>query len=275
LKRFFSKKISLPPESATNDLEQSVKKEMLDLFIHDLRVPLSVVCTSVEKLIQKRDVCGSLTDTQQRLLERILRNSRKAQRLIQDMIEVFRSQAGIFHPRAFAPGAVLREALVDVLEVSAVDALDKMDAAESMDAFGKQMAGMGIFVEITGKYAEKPFEHDPGKIRQIWRNLISNGMKFHRRRLTITISGDHDLLFSVEDDGPGIPLEKQTQIFERFTRFDIQESEVMPGLGLGLSGVKALVKAMGGEIALFSREGAGCRFEVRIPPLTGQKREQK
>jgi signal transduction histidine kinase len=267
LKRFFSKRISRPPEAASNDLEKSVRKEILDLFIHDLRVPLSVVCTSAEKLIQKKDLCGPLTDTQQRILERILRNSRKAQILIQDMIEVFRSEAGIFRPRAFSPGAVLREALLDVLEVSAGENLEKIDAAESLEAFGKQVAGMGIVIEVKGAFAEKPFSHDPGKVRQIWRNLISNGMKFHRNRLTVTISGDHDLLFSVEDDGPGIPLERQTRIFERFTRFDIQESEVVPGLGLGLSGVKALVMAMGGEISLFSREGAGCRFEVRIPPL--------
>jgi len=271
LKRFFFKKISHPPDINPYDLEKSMKKEMLDLFIHDLRVPLSVVSTSAEKLIHKKEACGSLTETQQRIMERILRNSRKAQILIQDMIEVFRSEAGVFHPRAFAPGAVLREALLDVLEVSAVEKLDKMDAAESIEIFGRQVAPLGIFIEINGIYREKSFEHDPGKIRQIWRNLISNGMKFHRQRLAITISGDHDLYFSVEDDGPGIPPDKQIQIFDRFTRLDVQPQEVMPGLGLGLSGVKALVTAMGGEISLISREGRGCRFEVRIPPLNCKK----
>lgn len=258
-------------ESPPPDFGQSGKKEMLDLFIHDLRVPLSVVRTSAEKLITKKDVCGALTETQQRIMERIVRNSRKAQTLIQDMVEVFRSESGIFRLRPFAPQVVLREALLDVLEVAIGEDIEHILAAETMEIFKERVAERGIIVEISGEYADKPFQHDPEKIRQIWRNLISNGMKFHRQRLVITISGENDLRFAVEDDGPGISQEGQTKIFERFSRLDNHGRETIQGLGLGLSGVKALVDAMGGEIYLVSREGAGSRFEVRIPPLTHQR----
>ena len=65
----------------------------------------------------------------------------------------------------------------------------------------------------------------------------------------------------------GIPLEKQETIFERFVRLTDKKHADVPGLGLGLTGVKTLVKAMGGEITVASREGFGARFMVRIPPL--------
>ena len=271
MKRFFFKKTPSLPQSPANEPEGGGKKELLDLFIHDLRVRLSVVSTSAEKLITKKDLCGSLTETQQRILERILRNSRKAQNLVQDMIEVFRSEAGIFRLQPFSPQDVLREALLDVLEVTPGLDIENIYQAESMEVFKQRVAGKGVFIDISGQYVGMPFRHDPRKMRQILRNLISNGMKFYKHRLVLTISGNDDLLFSVEDDGPGIPSDGQSRVFERFTRLNAPETEQIPGLGLGLSGVKTLVEVMGGEITLKSGEGGGCRFEVRIPPLTYRK----
>ena len=83
----------------------------------------------------------------------------------------------------------------------------------------------------------------------------------------MSVRGDVHLLVSVEDDGRGIPEGEQKTVFERFVRLKDKEQPYMPGLGLGLSGVKALVEAMGGNISLQSREGAGTRFSVDIPPL--------
>ena len=83
----------------------------------------------------------------------------------------------------------------------------------------------------------------------------------------MSISGDADLLVSVEDDGPGIPERDQKSIFQRFVRLKADEQPSVPGLGLGLAGVKALVEAMGGKISIVSREGIGTRFSVTIPPL--------
>ena len=70
----------------------------------------------------------------------------------------------------------------------------------------------------------------------------------------------------VEDDGIGIPLEDQEIIFKRFVRVNEKKLPHVSGLGLGLTGVKTLVEAMGGEITLESQEGCGTRFIVRIPP---------
>ena len=96
---------------------------------------------------------------------------------------------------------------------------------------------------------------------------MSNALKYRRKRVNLSVFGEPDLLVSVEDDGLGIPKEEQEIIFERFVRLNDKRRAPVAGLGLGLTGVKTLVEAMGGEITLESREGVGTRFMVRIPLL--------
>jgi signal transduction histidine kinase len=85
--------------------------------------------------------------------------------------------------------------------------------------------------------------------------------------MSISIHGETNLVILVEDDGRGVPLGEQEAIFDRFVRLDASERPYVPGLGLGLSGVKALLEAMKGEVSLVSREGFGAHFTVEIPPL--------
>jgi two-component system phosphate regulon sensor histidine kinase PhoR len=120
---------------------------------------------------------------------------------------------------------------------------------------------------MTGKYCQSPFCHDQKKIQQIFRNLFSNAMKYRRSRVEVCITGEDDLCVSFEDDGVGIPAEDQEIIFDRFVRLKEKRHAGIPGLGLGLTGVKILLEAMKGDITVVSREGTGARFMVRIPPL--------
>ncbi len=183
------------------------------------------------------------------------------------MIEILRSEEGFFQKEYFPIERTLREALLDVLEMAAPNAVEKLCQVENHEAFQHGLKEQGIFVEITGKYCKAPFCHDQKKIQQIFRNLMSNAMKYRRERMGVQISGEVDLVILVEDDGIGIPLDEQEVIFERFVRLNDKKRTYVPGLGLGLTGVKTLVEAMGGEITLESREGMGTRFTVRIPPI--------
>jgi len=240
---------------------------LFDLLIHDLTGPLSIVSTSANNLLHKGDRYGPLTDSQKRLLERILRNIHKARNLIQEMIEILRSEEGFFQKEYFSIERTLRESLLDVLEMAAPDAVERLCQVENHEAFQHGLQEHGIFVEITGKYCKAPFCHDQKKIQQILRNLMSNAMKYRREHMRVQISGEVDLVVLVEDDGIGIPLDEQEVIFERFVRLNDKKHAYVPGLGLGLTGVKTLVEAMGGEITLESREGMGTRFTIRIPPI--------
>jgi len=196
-----------------------------------------------------------------------LRNVRRAQTLIQEMIEILRSEEGFFQKEYISIEKTLRESLLDVLEIAAPHAVERLCQVKNHEAFRQGLEEHGIFVEITGTYCKAPFCHDQKKIQQIFRNLMSNAMKFRRERMGVQISGEVDLVVWVEDDGIGIPLEEQEIIFERFVRLDDKKRTYVPGLGLGLTGVKTLVEAMGGKITLESREGVGTRFMIRIPPI--------
>lgn len=247
--------------------EMNEKEGLIDLLIHDLRGPLSVVSTSVTNLLNKEDRYGSLTDRQRRTLERIRRNTRKAQTLLQEMLEIFRSEDGLFRKEHFSIRKALRESLLDVLEITASPVAEKIRGARDKEEFRSILEAHGIFIDIKGKYRKSSFFHDRRKVQQILRNLLSNALKYRQRRVDVSIGGEMDLLVSIEDDGRGIPQEEREAIFDRFVRLkDVKRADV-PGLGLGLTGVKTLVEAMGGEITLVSRQGFGTSFTVRIPPL--------
>jgi signal transduction histidine kinase len=261
---------TLEKEKSIDSKRGSEKGPLLDLLIHDLTGPLSVVSTSAAGLLQKEIRYGQLTDQQKRLVERILRNVRKAQTLLNEMIEISRSEEGLFQKEFFPVEKILKESLLDVLEIHDPQMVEKLSGARNPEESRLLLETHGIFITITGKYCQSPFCHDQKKVQQVLRNLFSNAMKYRRSRVEVSISGEIDLCISFEDDGVGIPVEEQEAIFDRFVRLKDKRHAGIPGLGLGLTGVKALLEAMKGDITVASREGTGARFVVRIPPLLSQ-----
>jgi signal transduction histidine kinase len=228
---------------------------------------LSIVSTTADNLLHKSERYGALTDQQKRMIDRISRNIHKAQKLLQDMIEILRSEEGIFQKEFFSIEDTLKESLMDALETTHPHAVEKLGQSKSHEEFQSLLHTHHIFIEVTGKYCKSPFCHDQKKIQQVLRNLMSNALKYRRERMGVAISGEMDLFVSVEDDGIGIPAEEQETIFKRFVRLNDKRSAPVQGLGLGLTGVKTLIEAMGGDITLESQEGVGTRFIVRIPPI--------
>lgn len=241
------------------------KDPLVDLLIHDLTGPLSIVLTSVNNLLSKEDKCEPYNEYQRDTLKRAQRNAEKAKALLLEIIEVYRSEEGLFRRDAFLVSDILREALIDAVEVAAPAIGEELTHAE-VSSYAEILARSGIITEVTGRYEKTPFTHDPKKIRQILRNLISNALKYRKNTMRLTITGDLDLVIAVTDDGEGIPPEKQDYIFKRFFHVNRKKGEP-EGLGFGLSCVKNLVEKMRGEISLKSGEGAGSCFTVRIPPL--------
>ncbi len=246
------------------------REQLIDLIIHDLTGPLSVISSTVTNLLKKEELYGPLADRQRKGLERILRNSRKAQTLLQEMLEIARSEGGVFQAAPFPVEQAIREAFLDVLEDAGITGLQDLRRAPGWDEFQRAIEAHGFLVEVTGRYARDPFFHDWRKVRQVMRNLLSNGLKFRRSLVKVSVTGKRDLFFSVEDDGLGILKGDVDAIFDRFVRLAGKGRPEVPGLGLGLAGVKALVQAMGGDIVVVSTEGRGSRFTVRIPPLPSE-----
>lgn len=243
------------------------RESLIDLLIHDLTGPLAIVATSVKGLLAKEDSCGTMTPRQRQTLERALRNTTKAQNLLHEMIEVYRSDEHLFRKERFPVEELLRQALLDALEIMDPPVADRLSNAATPGEFMEILGQYGVFIEVKGKYGAMPFVHDEKKIRQIVRNLITNALKYRKERVRLTVTGDDDLMVSVEDDGVGIPFSKKDRVFKRFVRQDEEEENKMQGLGFGLSCVKALVESMKGEITLRTGEGSGTCFTVRVPSL--------
>ena len=120
---------------------------------------------------------------------------------------------------------------------------------------------------------------DRARIRQVCANLIDNAIKYTAPggRVEVTVSGEEAWgVVSIADTGIGIPPEERPRVWDRLFRGDRSRTE--RGLGLGLSLVKAVVEAHGGEVRLQSEVGVGSTFEVRLPrtpetsPLSGNAR---
>ena len=247
--------------------EPGEKQRLFELLIHDLTGPLSVISASTTRLLQPPKGNRSPKGLEQSTLHRILRNARRCQIILQEMVEMLHSEAGLFRRESFSVERILIQSILEVLEVDAPESVDELARQERTNEFFAMLEPYGIFVRISGKYGRAYFHHDQRKVQQIIRNLLSNALKHKRQRVEVKISGETDLLVSIEDDGPGIAETDQDSIFQRFVRLKTEEDRSVPGLGLGLAGVRALLEAMGGKISLVSQEGFGTAFSVSIPPL--------
>ncbi|WP_287924856.1 ATP-binding protein, partial [Diaphorobacter sp.] len=117
--------------------------------------------------------------------------------------------------------------------------------------------------------AAQPLVTDRLKLKQILNNLLSNAIKFTSHggvRVDVEIDAQgQQMLFHVTDTGPGIALELQEQIFEKFSQGGARVSYEHGGTGLGLSLSRALAALLGGTLSVQSRLGEGARFTLALP----------
>jgi len=243
------------------------RDSLIDLLIHDLTGPLSIASTSINNLLNKEERYGPLNERQRNALKMILRNAKKAQSFLHEMIEVYRSEEGLFRKEQCFVPQILRDSLSEALETFEPALFEKLSSAQSSEDFLQILKDNGVFVNMEGKYSTMPFVHDQKKLQQIIRNLITNALKYRRHRVDVSIKGDDELVVTVEDDGSGIPQEKQDYIFKRFLCSQDKPKGDERGLGFGLSCVKTLIDSINGKITLTSGEGKGTCFAVSIPPL--------
>src|SRR5262249_52956626 len=112
------------------------------------------------------------------------------------------------------------------------------------------------------------FLGDSGRVRQVLTNLVGNAVKFtDRGAVTIEVRrGEGDYLqFDASDSGIGIPGDKLSHIFDKFTQADASPTRRFGGTGLGLAICRQLVELMGGRIAVTSEPGKGSTFSFSLP----------
>jgi signal transduction histidine kinase len=236
----------------------------IPLLAHELKGPLAVIEAGVSTALE-RAADGTDPARLARTLRRVLRSTRRAQALVDDLLEVGRAEAGELELRSFDPTETLIEAIIDAVEAMDAELAERL--AERTDASAARatatLAAGGVVVAISDRARATVLEQDARKFSLIAANLVRNALRFRRSRVEVVLEvGERTARLTVEDDGPGVALEDRQRIFERWTRV-ADESGSRQGHGLGLAAARILARGMGGDVTLV--EGTGSRFELEIP----------
>jgi signal transduction histidine kinase len=230
-------------EATNADLARAsrAKDAFLANLSHELRTPLSVIIGYLNLALE-----GDLGPEEIRqFLERSVASATHLLRLISDMLDVTRLEAG---------AAELRLEPLAVLPV-----LEEVHGIAHVLATAKRLELRVVADPAVWVLADRQ------RLRQVLLNLVGNAVKFTARgRVTVSAAAEDDRVrFVVRDTGRGVPLEQQALLFRKFVRLDPHATALEEGVGLGLAICRELVGLMGGEIALESA-GPGHGTEVRF-----------
>ncbi len=238
----------------------------IDLLIHDLKVPLAVIDAGVNSLLTKREKYGPLTEAQEKTLKRILRNVKVTQTLVSDILEVGRSRAGISCKNKVGVHYLLKRVISEIMDLTEGDTSEEVLKDQPMESLISLLSPKGIHLKVDNETWSKEILLDVPKTVQIFRNLLTNALKFKKSMVEITVSiKDERFCISVKDDGEGIPEEYHEKIFKSYFQVDQSEICCVRGHGLGLAGAMILVEDMGGRLSLSSKSGQGATFIVELP----------
>ena len=237
-----------------------------ELLVHDLKVPLVVIEAGINSLLKKVREYGPLTEKQEEILMRMQRNTKLMQMLVNDVLEIGRSGAGIATVRNVTLADCISPVLVELFDLIDYEISEKLQSCADLSQLKKTLEEKGLQLLIDEGLWCQEVCLDDAKAKQILRNLLHNALKHRKEQVELKVDEkDGSLMFSVKDDGEGIPSIYHEKIFKSYFQMDPTDSYPVRGHGLGLAGVKVLVEDMEGELSLDSDEGKGVTFLVKIP----------
>ena len=225
-----------------------MKSEFLASMSHEIRTPLNAIIGMSDLMSETR-----LTDEQSRYVSVFRKAGDALLSLVNDILDLSKIEADQLALEKI-PFNIM-ELIEEVAEIYALQAADKnIEIITRVDT--------NINVNRIG---------DPGRLKQIILNLISNALKFTEEgEIIVSLSADSNeqndkyLLFSVRDTGIGIPKDKLESIFASFTQADASTTRKYGGTGLGLTISKRLTEMMDGSIWVESDENKGSNFYVNV-----------
>jgi PAS domain S-box-containing protein len=231
--------------------EQKRNEQLKDEFVatvsHELRTPMASIAASLALL--ESGAIGQVSDSVRRMVKIALGNSRRLSRLINDILDVEKLQAGkmAFDMRPLDAKALVEEAI----EANAAFA-DSFNVRIRLD-----QASTKEFVRV-----------DRDRLIQVLINLLSNAAKFSPSGGEVVVAVRAEaghVRIAVRDHGSGIPDEFKGRIFEKFAQADGTDTRRPGGSGLGLSIAKQIVVRLGGTIGFETAPGGGTVFFVDLP----------
>ena len=222
-----------------------LKADFVASVSHELRTPLTPIKGFLMTLLREdRDFTQ---DRRREYYKLMLMQSQRLERLIEDLLEVTRLEAGA--------------GLVDATAIDAVDLVRQV-----VDRFTSEDPDRTVHV-VAPDHAVY-CRGDWMRVDQVLGNLLSNALRYappHEPVEVRLVPQGREVVFEVRDWGPGIPIDEQSRIFERFHRVGHYMTREPGGAGLGLYLAKRLVEAMGGRIWVSSRLGHGSVFSFALP----------
>jgi PAS domain S-box-containing protein len=222
-----------------------LKDEFISLVSHELRTPLTSIRGYLELLLDGG--AGELTADQSRFLAVVDRNSKRLMHLVGDLLFLAQVEAGKL-----------------ALELTEVE-LEEV-VAESVEAAKPIADEKGIMLRVSLEHVPS-MVGDRSRLAQVLDNLVSNALKFTSQGsvdVRVAAEGD-DAVIEVADTGMGIAAAEQEHLFDRFFRSSEATERAIPGTGLGLTIVKAIVERHEGSIEVESAKGEGTTMRVRLP----------
>ena len=236
----------LEREASQREALDRMKDEFVLTASHELRSPLTSVQGFAELLMLERE---NLSARQVETVGVILDNSRHLVRLLNDLLDLARSDAGRLvirpEPTDLTP---LIEDTVRLMRAQTDSSSQTLTAAIEPDL--------------------PPVQAEGDRIRQVLVNLLTNAHEYSPEGASISVMAriaGAEVEIAVTDDGPGIPPDQLEHIFERFVRGEAGLTQRVGGTGLGLPISKSLVELHGGRLAVDSTVGVGSTFSFRLP----------